>query len=335
MIPGLKVRLISLLVGGALIVACACAAKEEPSDREAARTGSITETGELQAVNNRAVTMPWFNFDYGQPQINFLEKEGTVVRKGQLVADIDVAGVRKVLEDKKSNLEIEQAELEKIRVDQENQIKQLEANLNTALAALDKARIDSMRVRYEPESRRRVIELELSSARIRLRKAQKKIEDTRLIQEQDFKIQLAKLTRIRNDIATAERTIENFNLKAPADGMVVYGRNSSTREKVKVGDKIWPGEPVITLPDLTRMKVKTTINETEVAKITTGQNVIIRLDSYPKISFEGTITSISNVCHSVERGSKIKVFDVEVLINQNHRLLKPGMTVSCEFLPVS
>lgn len=323
----------SRLILLACILPWACSGAKETGQLTRAASGSFTETGELQAVMNRSITMPWFNFDMGQPQINFLEKEGGVVKKGQVVADIDVANVLKALEDRKSALEIQQADLEKLKVDQDNKIKQLEADLNTATAALDKARIDSTRVRYEPESRRKVIELELQAAIIKLEKARQKIADTRLIHEEEMKIQLAKLVQVSNDIATAERIIENFSLKAPADGMVVYARNSSTREKIKVGDKIWPGDAVVTLPDLSKMKAVTTVNETDVAKVSTGQKVVVRLDSYPKIAFEGTVTSISNVCHSVERGSKIKVFDVEVLLNDNQRLLKPGMTVSCEFQP--
>ena len=42
-------------------------------------------------------------------------------------------------------------------------------------------------------------------------------------------------------------------------------------EKVRVGDELWMGEPIIGLPDLCRMKVSTTVNETDIDKIRNDQ----------------------------------------------------------------
>ena len=44
---------------------------------------TITETGELQAVRSKVITMPSFSWDYGRPKITALEKEGKMVTKGE------------------------------------------------------------------------------------------------------------------------------------------------------------------------------------------------------------------------------------------------------------
>ncbi len=50
-----------------------------------------------------------------------------------------------------------------------------------------------------------------------------------------------------------EDAILKMDLKAPQDGIVVY-RSNWRDEKKKVGDSVWFGEVVLSLPDLAEMK---------------------------------------------------------------------------------
>jgi hypothetical protein len=52
----------------------------------------------------------------------------------------------------------------------------------------------------------------------------------------------------------------------------------------------------------------------------------------PKLKFMGEISYIGKLCHLKNEKSKQKVFDVEVRILKSDARLKPGMTVSCEYL---
>jgi HlyD family secretion protein len=317
-----------------LLLTCSCrdeGRREERQEQDPFHR-TFAETGELRAVRNTAISMPWYHFGYGQPQITFLEKEGTVVSKGQVVAEIETSGILKVLENKKADLAIAQADLNKMKVDHESKMEQLKGEFQSALSAFQLAQIDTQRVRYESDTRKEIAQLDLERSLITLRKIKEKIESSRRIQEQELKIQLAKNARTRSTIKTAEKTIENFSLRAPADGMIVYSRNWHTREKVSVGDQLFPGQSIITLPDLSQMKIQTSVNEIDIQKIDLGQKVVVRLDAFPKIAFDGVITAISHICHRKDRNSNIKVFDVEALLEKKHRILKPGMTVSCEFL---
>ncbi len=293
---------------------------------------TFTETGELRAVRNAAVVMPWSHYSYGRPQITFLEEEGTLVERGGVVAEIEKSGVLKVLENEKSNLDIAKADLNKMKVDQQMALEKLDAGYQSALSDLQEARIDTQRVRYESESRRQVARLELGRAEIALRKARDKIEATRLEHEQDLKIQMVKIEQIKSSIQQAERAIENYSLRATSRGMVVHDRNNRSHTKVQVGDQVHAGRAIVQLPDMSQMKALTAVNETDIRKIGLNQKVAVRLDAFPSLKFDGVITSISHTCHRKSRDSEIKVFDVEVLLAQNHRVLKPGMTVSCEFM---
>ncbi len=102
-----------------------------------------------------------------------------------------------------------------------------------------------------------------------------------------------------------------------------------TGQTIKVGDEVYLGNPVARIPDIRTMKVKGLFLENDISKIKPGLNVIIRLDALPSVPFHGKINKVSRVC--IEQDKK-KVFLTEVLISETDLRLKPGMTVSCEYI---
>ena len=327
---GGKIILIAALTA---LISCGAAERDE-RDSGPGAVSLFTETGHLQAVSSTGIVMPWYNWSYGQPQITFLETEGTIVDRGDVVAELDKSGALKALENAEAELEIALADLSSMKMNQATALEKLNAELRQRLSRHRQARIDTQRVAYESESKKNIELLELENAEIEMQKAGRKIESTKLVQVQELKIQLAKIEQTRSVITTAERAIKNFTLTAPAPGMVVYSiiRQDRERRKVQVGDKLHRGRPIVQLPDMSQMKAETAVNETDISKIETGQKVLVRLDAYPRKVFDGVITSISYTCHRKNRNSSIKVFDVVVLVDGTDRILKPGMTVSCEFL---
>ncbi|MFQ5640950.1 MAG: HlyD family secretion protein [bacterium] len=296
---------------------------------------ALVETGELHAVNSKVVTVPRFKWQFssnGRAKLIWLEEEGKLIKKGDIVARLDTSGVKRVKGQKESDLAIARADLEKMKVEHTSKMRELEADLQSAKAAFQSAEIGLKRVEYESEAAQEINRLRLEVAEIEIHKIQNKIKHKTNIQKEELLIQQEKIKQILSAIENADRTIERFALRAPADGMVEYRRDRRSRSKVRVGQEFWQGRPLVGLPDLSQMKVQTTVNETDVGKIFLGQPVQVRLDAYPKVAFEGKINSISITCHEKEEKSKIKVFDVEVLLKGADPLLKPGMTVSCEIL---
>jgi len=145
-------------------------------------------------------------------------------------------------------------------------------------------------------------------------------------------IKLAKINKIESNIIKANSALEKFTLRASSPGIVEYRQNRSTKQKVALGDQLWSGSPIVGLPDLSRMKALTTVNETDIEKIKIGQKVAVKLDAFPKFIFKGEITEIGRVSRRKSKNDKNKVFDVEVMLNESNDLQRPGMTVSCEFL---
>ncbi len=295
-------------------------------------SAKITETGELTAVNARVLTMPSFDWSYGEPKLVELAREGTIVSKGDVVGKLETAGIVRVLGQKQAELAIAETDLQKLTVEHQAALKKLAADLEAAEAALQMAKVDTQRNIFESSTKQNISKLKYQIAQKSAQKIRNKIQHTRKIQKEEILIQKAKIRQIHSAIDKARYSIETFTLRAPAAGMIEYWRHRRTREKVKIGDSFHPGMPIIGLPDLSQMKVLTQVNETDIEKVRSGQPAVIRLDAYPKVDFTGTIMVIGVICHEKDRDSNIKVFDVEILLDEVRSMLKPGMTVSCDII---
>lgn len=328
-----------LLIIGLFYLIALSACQKGVYDRTRVQRGhfraTLTETGELQALRSKVIIAPNYNWNYGRPQIVALAKEGTFVKEGDWVGQIDTTGVVSYLTSQKNALAVEQANLKTLFVQQETAQKILEATLREQEAALRQARIDTQRVRFEAPSQQEITRLRLKIAEIAYEKAVKNFEHTKVVQEQDILIQRDKIRQIESEIADAYQTLEDYKLVAPGNGMVVYkeqrGRGPS-REKIKVGDEIRRGSPLIGLPDLSKMKAISTVNEADIGKIYMDQKVIVRLDAFPDMEFPGKIIYIGKICRDKDDESKVKVFDIEILLEKATSICRPGMTVSCDII---
>jgi RND family efflux transporter MFP subunit len=319
--------LVALLLAG-----CGPDDQRYASVRRGPFLSTLRETGELQAVHYRIVTMPRFGWSYGRPKITELEREGTLVKKGDWVGQIETSGVARELGSKEADLAIAQADLNKLKVEQATEMAQLDAQLRSAESRLAMARIDVDRVRFESPARQRLKQLALLKAEMALDKLTSKRSATVTVQAEDLLIQKAKITRIRAAMEQAERTLESFTLRAPGDGIMEYLKDRRSGNKTAVGDQPWWGTPLIGLPDLSQMKVLTSVDETDIDKVKIGQKSVVRIDAYPQHTFEGNVISVSRISRRKEKDSNAKVFDVEVLLDGTHPILKPGMTVSCDLV---
>ncbi len=85
------------------------------------------------------------------------------------------------------------------------------------------------------------------------------------------------------------------------------------------------GTVVLKLADLEHMIVRSRINEVDISKIEKGQQVSIQVDAYPYENYDGSITKISAMATTY---NNIKVFSIEIGINNVDEKLKPGMTAN-------
>lgn len=87
------------------------------------------------------------------------------------------------------------------------------------------------------------------------------------------------------DIESLKATIARREVRAPFSGMVGL-RN------VFLGQYLQPGTDIVRLEDTSVMRLRFTVPQTDISKITLGQPIEIKVDAYPQTRFDGHISAI-------------------------------------------
>ncbi len=118
-------------------------------------------------------------------------------------------------------------------------------------------------------------------------------------------------------LAVAQAALPRAEVRAPFAGTV-------GAVNVRLGEFIVPGQPLVTLGDLSTLQVETTdLDEIDVARIGVGEPVLITFDAFPDQVFEGRITRIAPMA---EPGSGGVNYTVVIHLDELDSRLRWGMT---------
>ena len=89
------------------------------------------------------------------------------------------------------------------------------------------------------------------------------------------------------------------------------------------------GTVMFTVADLKSLLIRVNLNEVDIAKVRVGQPVRVTLDAYPQKIFNGKVSFVAPAATVVD---KIKVFEVEVELDQLDESFRTGMSANVEIL---
>ena len=324
----------SVIIFSLLFFLLSCKNKKQEENLKSDSSGiSIIETGELDAVSARAFVMSYNMYFYYDLRIIGLLEHGSLVNPGDSIIQFDPTELNKYIVNTETNLETQKANLEKMKVDQFNAINDLNTNYQSALSSFNLKKNTFEASVFEPERIRKIRELEFEQEKISLAREEKKIELRKIIMENDLKIQELRINQMKKQIQNVYDIRNSLTIRTEQRGVFQVGTNWRTGKMIRVGDNVYPGNTLAKVPELDHMKVNTFINENDFMKLYLGQKVAVRLDASPNIIFDGEVSYIGKLCKLKDhQNSRQKIFEVEVKMLKSDERLKPGMTVSCEFL---
>jgi HlyD family secretion protein len=89
------------------------------------------------------------------------------------------------------------------------------------------------------------------------------------------------------------------------------------------------GTVLFTVADLKSLIIRVDLNEVDIAKVHVGQPVRITLDAYPQKTFTGKVRFVAPAAKLVD---KIKVFPIEISIDELSDAFRTGMSANVEIL---
>lgn len=289
----------------------------------------VTTTGELGARTFVQIQGPANAQQAGafQMKISSLVPEGTVVKEGDVVAELDRSSVAARAQDVSLALQKAEAQYQQAELDSTLNLSKAREELRTLEFALEERKIAKEQATYEAPTIRRQAEIDYEKAERALAQAKKDYVTKRQQAIARMSEVGAETQRQRSLLATVQGVLAAFTIRAPAPGMVIYAKEWNGRKKT-AGGQITPWDPTVaTLPDLGEMESVTYVNEIDVRKVAVGQPVRISLDSDPDKLLTGRVASVANVGEQ-RPNADAKVFEVKITVLEADTTLRPGMTTA-------
>ena len=214
-----------------------------------------------------------------------------------------------------------------------------QASLDAAEAALNgaEAALDLLRESYKPF---KPPEVELHAAESAVEVARAGVDLARAELEQvdagpfegEIEIARAAVEEAKANLRLVEHQLAELSLKAPVSGIM-------DQILVKVGELAAPGATVGTVLDPSILSLIVYVPETQVAKLSAGDAVEIRVDAYPDEVFTGRVSHIADQAQFTPtevqtQEERVKlVFAVEILLDDPDGRLKPGMPADAIITP--
>ena len=247
----------------------------------------VTATGTVEAVTTVSVgTQVSGTIKYLYADFN------SPVKKGQLLAQIDPATVQA-------------------------QVDQARANLFSARANMEKAAVAVIDARRTYE-RSKELFAQNFIARSDLDTAETNLHSA----EAQQKVTQAQVGQAQASLKIAETNLQYTNIISPVNGTVIS-------RSVDVGQTVAASFQTPTLfsiaQDLTKMQIKTSVDEADIGKVQTGQDVSFTVDAYPDTVFNGKVSEVRNAPTTV---SNVVTYDVIIKVDNPQLRLKPGMTAN-------
>lgn len=132
--------------------------------------------------------------------------------------------------------------------------------------------------------------------------------------ESEYKTALAQEAQAKAGIDIAEERLKKTEITAPFSSLVAV-------RHIEIGQMIGTSDPVVTLIDLSRVRVKVFLAEKDFVHVDHSDAVAVTVDAYPDRTFEGHIDRLD-----VKADAMTNTFGVEILIDNHDLLLKAGLS---------
>ena len=132
--------------------------------------------------------------------------------------------------------------------------------------------------------------------------------------ESEFKTALAQEAQAKAGVDIADERLKKTAITAPFSSLVAV-------RHIEIGQMIGTNEPVMTLIDLSRVRVKVFLAEKDFVHVDKDDAVTVAVEAYPDRTFSGRIDRLD-----VKADAMTNTFGVEILIDNKDLLLKAGLS---------
>jgi len=281
------------------------------------------------ALQQAGIQLEQHQSNSGSSKINYDNAKAEYNRNKELFQKKFIS--KKSLEDAKARYATAASQYESAQKNVESQIRTVESqrqNIDARNRAIENRKttlkleeLNLESTKSTQEARQKQLEAELKNAQTKELTVHSEVGAQAALLESE--------SRLKSQTERLEWTI----MMAPISGKI-------TKLSVEEGEIITSGRSafsqgpaILTIADLSKMVVKTYINEVEIAKVKIDQKVEIHVDAYPQTSFQGIVSEIAPSADVQQRTSSgIVTFEVVIEVIGSPPQLMPGMSADIDIV---
>ncbi|MGH7703045.1 MAG: GAF domain-containing protein [Gemmatimonadales bacterium] len=138
------------------------------------------------------------------------------------------------------------------------------------------------------------------------------------------RLQRARAQAFRQQVALRDAELAGTTLRAPVSGTVL-----TPRPEERVGARLEPGDPVLTLGRTDTLLLGLGVAQQDIARVRLGQEIRLRVDALPGRTFTGGVVGLGEL--PADSGSAV-FFPVFAAVPNPESLLRPGMSAHARVL---
>ena len=286
----------------------------------------VVAEGNLEAADATPVTAPVEA--QGQLKIAWLIPDGSRVAKGDVVVRFDPTDMQRGLADGLSERDAADSRIAGTKATTGGEIRNLVRDGGLAreeLAAAERYKMADPEVFTRQEIIRDQLDRGVATKRIETS------DSVRVVRESAAQVDLELLGIDRRKagiaIDRAQKGLDALEIEAPHDGLLVYQRDWRGEIK-KIGDTVWPGEPVARIPNLNTMEARVFVLEADAGGLVPGVKAKVTIEAHPETLYDASIKKVDTLAKRRVGWIPVQYFGTALTFEKtNPDVMKPGQRV--------
>ncbi len=143
----------------------------------------------------------------------------------------------------------------------------------------------------------------------------------------DYATAKAEVVRAEIQVQNNQISLEDTDVRAPVSGTIIERQVERGQVISSPTQDVGGGSVLMTMADLSLVRVRTLIDETDIGKIQPGMPATVTVAAYPERPFAGEVLKIEP---QATEQQNVTMFPVLIRIPNPDQLLKPGMNAEVE-----
>ncbi|MBO8151041.1 MAG: efflux RND transporter periplasmic adaptor subunit [Candidatus Marinimicrobia bacterium] len=251
------------------------------------------------------------------------------VKRGRIVQKVNASGYLVPVTEVKISANVS-AKIMKITVEEGDTVKkgqllveldsaQYKAAYERALSSLESSKANRKKVISDLNRVKTLYEKKLASkAELEAAIAQAELAESNVVQAEAM-------------VKQAYDDLSKTRIVSPIDGIVTDVRKEVG--EIALGS-VFQADVIMVVADLSKMKAKVEVDETDVVNIVEGDTATIEIDAIPDKIFKGKVIEIAHSANIRNLGTQEQVtdFDVEIMLTDSDPRLRPGMSLTADIV---